>query len=189
MSVEAERPPKRGRQTVRDMVWSLVVVGLFVAFLVGVTYRGKPDAVQVVDPTTAVVSAQTAAPFVPRIPTGLSSEWRSTSARFEPPQLSSIPESTVFHIGYVTPDGQYAAVQQTDASPAWAVRTLFEGGSDSGVGAGAFEGWERWQAEDGRRQAYVRELADSTLIIQGSADDAELAELAASLHPPVPANS
>ncbi len=168
------------------MVWSLAVVGLFVAFLVGVTYRAKPEAVHVVDPTTAVVSARAAAPFVARVPTGLSAAWQPTSARYEPPEVSSVPESTVFHIGYVTPEGQYAALQQTDASPARAVRTLFEGGSASGAGTGAFAGWELWQADDGRRHAYVRELTDSTLIIQGSAADAELADLVASLRPPVP---
>lgn len=183
VSVAAARPPRRGRETVRDMVWSLAAVGVFVVFILGVTYRAKPDAVQVVDPTTAVVSARAAAPFVVRVPVALNSQWRPTSARYEPPSFSSVPEATVFHLGYVTPQEQYAAVEQTDATAARAVRTLFEGGTDSGAGTGAFAGWERWQADSGRRQAYVRELGDSALIVQGSASDAELAELADSLRP------
>ncbi|RTK97628.1 MAG: DUF4245 family protein, partial [Lysobacterales bacterium] len=42
-------------------------------------------------------------------PTGLSSEWRATSARFE-----ADGDATVWFLGYVTPENQYIAVAQTD---------------------------------------------------------------------------
>ena len=46
-------------------------------------------------------------------PTGLSEQWRPTSARFD-----ATDGSSTWFLGYVTPEGQYVAVTQTDGDPA-----------------------------------------------------------------------
>ena len=59
-------------------------------------------------------------------PTGLSAQWRATSARFEGDE-----NDTTWFLGYVTPEDQYVALAQTDgdASEFIADQTL-QGQSD-----------------------------------------------------------
>ncbi len=180
----APKPRSRVRQTARDMVWSLAVVGVFVAFLVAVTYREKPDPVRVVDPAPAVAQARAQAAFVPVVPVGLPAAWRPTSARYERAAVSAVPNAALWHLGYLTPTDAYAAVDQVEGDPTVAVRALVEGARPSGVGTGTFAGWQRWQTADGRRTAYVLPGSASTVVVSGSADDRELATFADALRPP-----
>ncbi len=181
------RPSRRGRETVRDMVWSLAVVGILVAFILAVTYRDKPDAVQVVDPAPAAEAAKAQAPFVPAVPTGLPTAWRATSARYEPASRSTVPNASVWHVGYVTPSTEFAGIDQADGEAAVLIKTVLPGGAraeDSDQQAeGIFAGWQRWVVDGENRTAYVLTLDDSTVIVHGTASDAELAVLAQSLEP------
>lgn len=165
------------------MVWSLAVVGVLVAFLVAVTYRAKPDPVRVIDPTQSIEAAQTLAPFEVVVPVGLPPTWRPTSARYERPEASSVPNAAVWHIGFVTPTDAYAAVDQADGEPSVLLKALLPGARDAGPGVGAFSGWERWVDASGDRQAYVLAGPASTVVVHGTADDSELATLEASLVP------
>ena len=127
----APKPRSRVRQTARDMVWSLAVVGVFVAFLVAVNYREKPDPVRVVDPAPAVAQARAQAAFVPVVPVGLPAAWRPTSARYERAAISAVPNAALWHLGYLTPTDAYAAVDQVEGDPTVAVRALVEGARPS----------------------------------------------------------
>ncbi len=182
--IGAPRPRRRGRETARDMVWSMAVVGIFVAFLVVVTYRDKPDAVRVIDPAESLAVAQALAPFDVVAPVGLPPTWQATSARYESATTSAVPNAALWHVGYVTPSRDYAALDQAEGEPSVLVRTLVDGAQERGGGTGAFAGWQRWESADGERRAYVLKGPDSSLTIHGNADDAELAVLAGSLTPP-----
>ena len=177
------KAPKRGRETARDMLWSMAVVGIFVGFLVVVTYRDKPEAIQVVDPAPALEAAQALAPFEVVSPVGLPATWRPTSARYDSATASTVPNAAVWHVGYVTPTGAYASLDQAEGDPRLLVRTLVDGARPTGEGTGALAGWQRWDNAGSDRSAYVVETADSTLVVYGSASEAELGVLAASLRP------
>ena len=82
------RPNARMRQTVGDMVRSMLVVLAFVAVLLLVTWRPQPDAVKPVDTTSAVTLATMQADFPVEVAVGLSDGWRPTSARWEPTEKS-----------------------------------------------------------------------------------------------------
>lgn len=73
----------RTKRGVRDLVLSMAVVGLFVAFLFVVVWRPAPEAVKVVDPLPMLQVAREQADYPVLAPVGLDDQWRATSARFE----------------------------------------------------------------------------------------------------------
>ena len=112
-TVPVER--KRGRETALDMVRSMGVLAVFVAFILGVTWRPLPssDPVKPVDAVSIAVASQARASFpliVMSAPTG----WQATSARLDP--APNDESKHVWHIGYVTSTGNYFSVEQTDTA-------------------------------------------------------------------------
>lgn len=104
-------PRPRSQQTVGDMLRTLLVVGGFVLFLVVMVWRPwHYDKIRAVDWRPAAQAAA-AAGVVPVLgPTTLPKGWTSTSAR-----LDTVEGGRAWHIGFVTPDNQYAAVGVTNA--------------------------------------------------------------------------
>jgi hypothetical protein len=96
----------RTKRGIRDLVLSMAVVGIFVAFLFVVVWRPAPEPVKVVDPTLQLEAARAQAAYDVLAPVGLSGDWKSTSARFE----ANEDGSTTWFLGYVTPDGRYVAL-------------------------------------------------------------------------------
>jgi Protein of unknown function (DUF4245) len=181
-------PPSRGRrrgfETVGDMVRSLGVVLAAVAVILLITLRSHPGAVKVVDAGEARQAAKAEARFSAEEPSGLSTAWRLTSARFQPAVVSPIG-ADVWHLGWVTPHNGYAALDQSDGPATLLVRSVLDGAHRTGSGAGPFAGWQRWAGSPSNWQAYVLP-GRSTLVVYGSASAAELARLASSLQPAVP---
>ena len=167
------------RQTVGDMVRSMLVVLAFVAVLMLVTWRPQPEAVKVVDPSDAIAVATAQATFPLEAPTGLAEGWRPTSARWEPTEKSG--SDPVLHIGYVTPQDAYAQVSQSSSiSDAYIAEQTREGRP---VGDVAIDGvvWQRWERGD-RRSLLLLE-PEVTTIVSGTAAWDELTALATSLDP------
>ena len=123
------------------------------------------------------------APFEVVAPFGLPATWLATSARYDNAATSTVANAALWHVGYVTPAGAYASLDQAEGDPKVLVRSLVEGARASGQGTGPFSGWQHWENAAGDRSAYVLEVAGSTVVVHGSADDAELAVLAESLSP------
>lgn len=167
----------RMRQTIGDMVRSMLVVLAFVAVLLLVTWRPQPEAVKVIDPSTAITLATTEADFPLQVPQGLTDGWRPTSARWEATEKSS-PEP-VLHIGYVTPADAYAQVTQSSSiSEPYVAEQTFNGRA---VGEAVIAGitWQRW--EYGDRRSLLRLEPGVTTIVSGTASWDELTALATSL--------
>lgn len=182
--VPAGRRRPRGFETVGDMLRSLGVVLAAVAVILLITLRAHPAAVTVVDPTQARQAVQAEAKFAAEEPAGLSSRWRLTSARFQS-SLVSPTGADVWHLGWVTPNNGYAALEQSDGPASLLLRSVLDGAVQVGAGAGPFSGWQRWTGSPAKWQAYVRQVGPSTLVVYGSASDAELAQLVAALQPPL----
>ncbi len=176
------RPNARLRQTIWDMVRSMAVVLAVVGLLMLVTWRPQPEAVKVIDVTPALTLAGIEASFEVRAPSGLPDGWRPTSARWEPTTESGA--EPVMHLGYVTPQDEYAQVSQSLAT---GVAYLAEQTSDGApTGGRSVEGveFETWEGE--KRRSLVRTDDGITVVISGTADWNELATLAASLEPVTP---
>jgi len=174
------RPNARLRQSVSDMVRSMAVVLVVVAAILLVTLRPKPDAVKPVDPATAVTLATMQKEFPPVFPQGLPSGWVITSARFEPTAKSG--GRLVFHLGYVTPSGQYAQVEESTAISSG----FLDESTDHGVAGGTRQvsghTWQYWSGD--KRQSLVNVDATHAVVVSGTGGVDEVAALAAALQPP-----
>jgi hypothetical protein len=174
------RPNARLRQSVGDMVRSLAVVLVVVAAILLVTWRPKPDAVKPVDPAIAVTLVTMQKDFPPLIPQNLPSGWVLTSARFEPTAKSG--GAAVFHLGYVTPSGQYAQVEESTATSAGFLGETTDNGVVAGNREVAGQAWQTWSSD--QRQSLVSIDATHVVAVSGTGGIDEVTALASALQPP-----
>ena len=169
------RPNARLRQTVRDMVLSLVVVLAAIGAVMAVTWRPAPDPVRVIDPAPVLALARTQASYPVLYPADLDPAWRPTSARWEITPAST--PDPAWHLGMVTPDEEYAQVgQSASTSEAYLVEQV--GRAEP---AGEWQGWQRYESPDGR--ALVRVVDGVTIGVSGTAAWPALEFLAERLSP------
>lgn len=164
------------------MVRSLGLVLLLVVVVVLITVRPQGQAVTVVDYRATFAAARSGAPFPLLAPVGLPTTWQATSAYYDPP-VSNLGVAD-WHVGFVTPAGQYAGFEQTDGIGSGVLRDELGDPTDLGrtstVGGQA---WEQWASSSGDRRALVRTAGGVTTVVDGSADWSELEQLAGSLRP------
>lgn len=172
----------RGRETVRDMAWSLAVVGIFVVLVAGVVAWQRSavpnQALRNVDVAGTLAGAAPTAGFPLWQPAGLAAGWRPTSAWSEGPVSSGVG-GVVVHLGYLTPQGSYAEFRQTDGNRTLAI-TNWTGGAVH-TGSTTIDGrrWQTWQSPTQR--ALVLDSGTVTRVVTGKAQWPELQELAGSL--------
>ncbi|GEB52103.1 DUF4245 domain-containing protein [Streptomyces cacaoi] len=140
---------KRGAQAVRDMVLSLVVIIL----AAGVIYLFVPHdeddksnpAVKTVGYGVELKSARRAAPYPVAAPVGLPKEWRATSVHY----TADGPKGAAWHLGFMTPDNEYAAVEQGDGPRRTAyIEEVTQGArKTSATQRVGDEEWERWKGD------------------------------------------
>ncbi|SOB82300.1 Protein of unknown function [Streptomyces sp. 1331.2] len=179
VGVAAESKGMRGRQTVRDMVLSMLAVG----FVVWVGYLFLPhdadsDPVHVVEFKVAAATAKRAAPYPLLAPEGLPDKWRATSVSYRPADQNN-GKGNAWHLGFVTPSGQYAAVEQSDAPRDSLLSDKVAGGQPDGTSEVAGRTWDRVQGEKAR--ALTAPTGSGTTLLTGTASYEELAELAQAL--------
>ncbi len=159
----------RTKRGLRDLVLSLAVVGIFVAFLFAVVWRPAPEAVKVVDPTLQLDAARAQASYDVLAPEGLSPDWKSTSARFE----ANEDGSTTWFLGYVTPSGQYVALAQTDGPESEFVQEQTLDGVPDGQRDVAGEQWRQYLS--GGQRSLVTSSQGATTVVTGTVSYDELA--------------
>ncbi|MCB5166880.1 DUF4245 domain-containing protein [Streptomyces bambusae] len=166
----------KGKQTVRDMVRSLAVIGVLVALIyVFIPHDEKADPTRVVDYRVELITARRAAPYPVAAPVGLPKEWRATSVTYERRNANS------WHLGYLNPADQYVAVEQsTDASVDTWVRKVTRDAAETQATQQAGElTWTRWEGT--KYRALVRKEQGVTTVVTGTGSYAELGEMAAAL--------
>jgi hypothetical protein len=196
------RPPGRGppprirdhgdmansrlKTTVRDMLLSLGAIALPIAVVLAIEPSKPGDPVHVIDAASfqsTLGAARQAEPFAVLAPSGLPATWRLTSENYQLPGDTAAQ----WHLGYLTPSGGYASLEQTtqsvtgflndqhaDASPNTAVQVA---GATPNV-------WQRYTGTTPSALRTVLFHADtkSNVIVTGSAPLAELEQFAAALH-------
>jgi hypothetical protein len=169
--------PRRGRQTAADMVRSMAVVLALVIVVLALTLRhnppGKPHRI---DYRGVLAQARSVAPFDVVSPVGLSRSWTVTSAR-----TSGEDATFAWHLGLVTPDGDYAAVEQSDGDPQSFVTEFVGDGSKDGTATIHGQRWRRIDSGNPEKRALVLDSDAVTTVVTGGASWTELRQLAASL--------
>jgi Protein of unknown function (DUF4245) len=185
------------------MVPSMAVVLL----AAGVMYLFVPhdenvDPVKPVGYKVELASARRAAPYPVLAPEGLSREWRATSVTYD----GGGPKGSAWHLGFITPDTQYAAVEQSDEARTAAYVDDVTQGARKTARTARVGGrlWTRY--EGGKYDALVRESGSGsdgksggsssggadqsghargryTTVVTGTASFQQLERLAAALRP------
>ena len=165
---------ERTQRGLRDLVLSLLVVGAFVAFLFAVVWRPAPDPARTVDPVPALTAAREQADYPVQAPTGLSAQWRATSARFDGDE-----NTTTWFLGYVTPEDQYVALAQTDGDAGEFVADQTLRGRPDGERIISGRQWRQYTTDDQR--SLVTSMDGSTVVVTGTVSYEQLADFASRL--------
>ncbi|MFD3356298.1 DUF4245 domain-containing protein [Streptomyces fradiae] len=165
----------RGKQTVRGMFQSMAVI----CAAAGVIYLFVPhddtaDPLQPVDYGVELVTARRAAPYPVAAPEGLTGEWRPTSVSY------SRKDENAWHLGFLTPEREYAAVEQSTGAPVEYVVKVTHDARDTGkTQQVAGRAWERWEGP--KYDALVLREEGVTTVVTGTASFERLGEMAAAL--------
>lgn len=172
-----------------DMVRSLGLVAIALAVWMFFAHPRTPDPVKPVEWYPVAATAAAAVPFEVEAPPAAFT-WTATSARVEPQ-----PDGTVvWRAGFYTPSQDYAALLQRGVFPEQAqgsVDQWVDEQTRNGLEQGTVEidgrAWTRMEGDptpDAKRSLVA--VQDGTVtIITGSAEWAELEQLAGSLQPVV----
>ena len=171
----------RAKQTVRNLILSLLVcVGLTAAIVLGVP-RDDSNMIKAVDYQTIAVSASEtfgAQPLAPPIP----ADWWSNGARIE-----TDLDVTSWYVGFVTNDNQYIGLSQTfEANPSWLALKLQGNWQDGELLIGG-KTWEIWPTltpsnpPGSKEYALVHTDETSTVVIYGTASKEDFEALATSV--------
>ncbi|WSR62422.1 DUF4245 domain-containing protein [Streptomyces sp. NBC_01198] len=169
---------KRGNKTVRDLVLSLVVLSVVVAVIyLFVPHDSKADPVKPISYSVELGQARRDAPFKVAGPEGLSAQWRATSVDYN----AADPHKVSWHIGFVDPEQQYVAVEQSNDVPADFIAAVTLNAHRDGSRTVTVGGqvWERWTGK--RYTALVRKEQGVTTIVLGTGPDSQLTQMAAAL--------
>ncbi|MER5863906.1 DUF4245 domain-containing protein [Kitasatospora sp. NPDC002040] len=165
----------RGRQTVRDMVLSMLAIGgvVFVGYLF--IPHSEGSGIKAVDYRSSAASAKRAAPYPLLAPQGLSEKWKPTSVEYDKDKK----RPKAWHLGFLTPAGQYAAIEQSTEPQDKAVAFAVEGAQPAGTATIGGQEWQRYQGKSYR--GLVVSSGTGTTVVTGTADWEELTEFAQSL--------
>ena len=123
------------------------------------------------------------APYPAVAPSGLPTSWQPVSSGLAVGGANGVGTVT-WQLGYMTPDGSLASLEETNASARAFVRRMTNDGTP--VAPARLDG-RTWSLSAtparGQRSMYVTSPAGFTVVITGNATWAELRELAASLRP------
>lgn len=169
----------RVNQTALNLVLALAASLGIVLLLVLVVVRPDASPRASIDYRTTATSAQTAVDVqltVPALPDG----WTVNRAELVTAAADGV---VVWRLGLVTAKTQYIALDQgIDANPSWVADRVMTPRSAGNVTIGGLDWtiYDRRDATDNGLVAYalVTELDGSTVVLSGTADDAEFAELA-----------
>ncbi|MFI8433458.1 DUF4245 domain-containing protein [Streptomyces sp. NPDC079020] len=166
---------KRGKQTVRDMFLSMMVITAAAGVIyVFVPHDEKADPVKAVDFRVELATARRAAPYPVAAPGDLGKGWKSTSVSYEGAAGNN------WHLGFLDPDKKYVAVEQSTSPARKYVAQVTRNAKNTGRTEDvAGRTWQHWEGP--KYDALVLHEKGSTTVVTGSAPKARLVEMAAAL--------
>lgn len=158
----------------RDMILSLAAISAVAGVVyIFIPHDDKADPVKAVDYRVELLTARRAAPYPVAAPSGLTG-WKPTSVGYDREAGNS------WHLGFLDPDGQYVAVEQSTSPVEKYVTEVSQKAKDTGrTQQVAGKAWQHWEGP--KYDALVLHDKGATTVVTGSASPERLAEMAASL--------
>jgi hypothetical protein len=165
------------------MVISLVVITMAVLAWVAMVPRVREISRPAVDVSSVARQVRQETGWAisqPRLPAG----WKATNARFD----SAADGVRTWHAGYLSPDGQYLSIDQTEgtgASGSW-ISARTSHGQAEGTLSSAGRMWQKLSSKDIVQRSLVSKgpgAGDLTTVLSGTAPYAQLAQFAQTLEP------
>jgi len=123
------------------------------------------------------------APYPAVAPAGLPASWQPVSSGLAVGGANGAGTVT-WDLGFMTPDGALASLQESNASPAAFVRRMTNDGTALAPVRLSGQTWSLSSTPSrGQRSMYLTSSAGFTLVVTGNARWADLRELAAALRP------
>ena len=180
-------PDRRSKQTFANMLRSLVPLVLIILAVVWWTaFRQSADVqpVKTVDPSTSVQLAANRAGYPLLVPTDLPRGYRPTSVRTDAGNAGE-GDPVTLEIGYVTPKDQFAEFVVSDDPRADAVTGLLADATPAGSVQIGGDTWTRaTRLHERDEETVLSRTGDGvTVVVSGSASEAELETVAGSVQP------
>ena len=170
----------RAKQTVINLVLSLVAcLGIVIVTVLAVP-RDDSNRIQPVDYVAAAQAAETSSNLnlvAPQLPTG----WWANQAKWN---ASAADGVKVWKVGFVGPKNQYVGVTQGfGVNPTWvALQTVgFEPDTESTAKNNSWTKWKPGKNTDADPQLWTLEKNGNLIVMSSTASDSELDEFAALL--------
>ncbi|WP_413758823.1 DUF4245 domain-containing protein [Streptomyces sp. MMBL 11-3] len=165
----------KGKQSVRDMVLSLGLIGIVAGFIyVFIPKDDSEPPLKRVDYRVELLTARRAAAYPVAAPEGLPTEWKATSVRFRGDDFDA------WHLGFHDPDGEYVAVEQSTQKPVTFIEDASQGAAETNVTQRiGGKSWKRY--EGGKYDALVLREENATTVVAGTASFAELTKMVEAL--------
>jgi len=174
----------RNRQTINNLVYSLIATVGLVAVIVLFVPRGNPvDSTPAVDYASIASEAQGSEParlLVPSLPSG----WKSNNAQLNTKTPDGVDS---WYIGLLTPKGEYIGIRQGfDANDSWIAeqvnKSMIKGTTTiDGVKWDVYDNRASGQDNGDVDYALVNTTGKSSIVLFGTAVDSEFRTVAQSL--------
>lgn len=182
MSQVPQGQPSRYQRSTSGMIGAMVVVLLVTGAYVGfraLNRDNEPTPVRTVDYATWIKAGRSDGKLATFAPTSLPKGWRATSARYS---SGSDPR---WHLGLLTDKGDYVGVEESLGAPKDVVEQHVDKAATE-IGRAKVDGdlsWTAYQDAGGDYALLARPGSPTkeTLLVVGSAPDAQIRAFAASL--------
>ncbi|WP_285695660.1 DUF4245 domain-containing protein [Actinomadura sp. NBRC 104412] len=174
---------KRLTTGIGGFAFAMAVCLLLVGAIYLVSPRNDKELLPTVDYSSQLWAMRSDAPYVAYAPEGLPAGWRATSSRVH--GLGSGGDDPVaWHLGFVTPTGEYAAVEQSNERASAYVPRMTSIKKTIGTQQVNGVAWNKHHRVDKNARSLVRTLPSGiTIVVTGTASFEELGVLAAALRP------
>jgi hypothetical protein len=177
---------KRGRETARDMIFSMGAVLLTVLIIMGITYRSHAQKMPAANFKQAQELAVGQGSWPILVPGntsgGIPKGYQLTQARFEAESYGK-PGTSRWYLGYKTSAGDYVSLWQSDGNRKQIITAAANNGPCSGQMKIAGEIWQMCAQKKPLSRVLYRSLGPSTAVVSGTAAFTELATFVAQLVP------
>jgi len=179
----------RAKQTSTNLWLSLLATVAVAVVLVLLVPRGDNPIDPDIDYTSLAADAQGSVPYPLAVP-ALPDDWKANAAEL---RTSGSGGVVSWYVGFITPERDYLAYSQgLDANSTWLANLLDNHRATGTTAIGGLD-WDVYDDRDDRdagnlAYALSTELDDQIYVIYGTAEDAEVTELAAALAEQIRAN-